>query len=154
MEHQQYNLPLPQNIPQVPNPDFQSAGNVLRTDKSLFIKDKFNVNDIEAHNKIGSKINLHIIQQADSATYNIQLTDFIIDISNAGVARTINLPKASLAGLGKVYIVKDSSGSISSTTITIDPDGTETINGDTSYVISTNFGSVGLYCNGSNWLTV
>ena len=154
MEHEQYYLPKIEETPQLPNPDFQSAGNTLRTDKSLFIKDKFNVNDTEAHNKIGSKVNLHVIQQADSATYNILLTDFIVDISNAGVARTINLPKASLAGFGKVYIVKDSSGSISSTTITVTPNGTELINGDTSYVISTNFGSVGLYCNGSNWLTV
>src|SRR3990167_10736083 len=154
MEHEQYYLQKIEEAPKAPNSDFQSTGNVLRTDKSLFIKDKFNINDTEVHSKIGTKINLHIIQAVDSATYNVQLIDHIVDVSNAGVARTINLPKASLAGFGKVYIVKDSSGSISSTTITIAPNGTELINGDTSYVISTNFGAVGIYCNGSNWLTV
>src|SRR3990167_4838371 len=138
MDHEQYYLPKVEEAPKALNPDFQSTGNVLRTDKSLFIKDKFNVTDIEIHSKIGAKINLHVIQAVDSATYNVQLTDHIVDVSNAGVARTINLPKASLAGFGKVYIVKDSSGSISSTTITVTPNGTELINGDTSYVISAN----------------
>lgn len=152
--HEQYNLPVASEaVPQGDN-GFQSTGNVLRTDKTLIIKDKFSVNDIEAQSKIGSKQKVHLIQQADSATYNIELTDFIVAVTDAGVARTINLPKASLAGFGKVYIVKDASGSISSTTITIDSNGTETIDGDTTYVISTNFGRIGMYCDGSNWFTI
>ena|SRR3990167_6409157 len=133
--------------------DFISSGNILRTEKNFNIKDRFFINDIEAHNKIGSKINVTLITQALSSVYSISLNDFIIAVRDVGVSRNIRLPKASSAGLGKVFIIKDASGSALTTTITITPDGTEVIDGDTTKVINTNFGLTGLYTDGANWFT-
>lgn|SRR3990167_946426 len=149
-EHKQYNLPDVQNNVRNENPDFVSVGNIVRTDKDLNIKNQFNINNVEAHNKIGSKINVKNVD----ASYAIQLTDFLIAVTNVGTARTITLPKPSVAGFSKVFIVKDASGSALTTTITIAPNGTELINGDTTLLINTNYGAVGIYTDSVNWFTV
>lgn len=127
----------------------QDSLNVLRIDKDLNIKNQFSINNIEAHNKIGSKINGKNVD----ASYQIQLTDFLVSVTNVGTARTITLPKPSVAGPFKVFIIKDASGSAATTTITIAPNGTEVIDGDTTKVINANFGVVGLYTDGVNWFT-
>ena len=154
-DHEQFNLQTQEEI-EKENPQttgWDIAPNVARTDRDLNIKNKYQVTNNEVISQLGHKVKLHIIKQADSATYTALLDDFIVAVADAGVARTINLPKASLAGSGKVYVIKDASGSISSTTITIDPDGSELIDGDTTYVVSTNFAKVGVYCDGANWFT-
>lgn len=145
-EHKQYNLKPP--IPQPPVGE--NSPNVLRVDKDLNVKGQFTVNNTEAENKLGSKVNVKNVD----ASYAIQLNNFIIAVTNVATARTITLPKPSVAGFGKVFVVKDASGSALTTTITISPNATETIDGDTTKVINTNFGAVGFYTDGVNWFTV
>jgi lysophospholipase L1-like esterase len=63
-------------------------------------------------------------------------------------SRTINLPAAS--GItGKEYIIKKIDGSAN--TVTIDGNGSETIDGATTQVISTQYTSMTIRSNGSNW---
>ena len=129
--------------------DFTSVPNLIRTDKDFSIKERFVVTDNERITRHGQKINLTV----PPSVYTLLLTDFFVGIRSVSVAPTLSLPKASLAGLGKIYIVKDLSGSATSTTITISPQTGETINGDTGTSISTNYGFLGLFTDGANWFT-
>ena len=97
--------------------DFTSVPNLIRTDKDFSIKERFVVTDNERITRHGQKINLTV----PPSVYTLLLTDFFVGIRSVSVAPTLSLPKASLAGLGKIYIVKDLSGSATSTTITISP---------------------------------
>ena len=90
---------------------------------------------------------------ASATDYTAKVSDFIIAITNTGAARTVNLPPVASAGVGTVYIVKDESGGAGTNNITIDGDGSETIDGATTKVINTNYGAVRLYCTGSAWFT-
>lgn len=82
-------------------------------------------------------------------------TGKLIRINYAG-AVTVTLPAASAVPANDVYFVlKDESGAAGSNNITISRAGSDTIDGATSYVISTNYGKVALYSDGaSKWFTV
>lgn len=127
--------------------DFVSTGSTVRTDKTLIVKDYFTVDDVNTVTNRGRKIN---VTRGHSA-YTALLTDTLIVVPSVAVAPTITLPEASTAGIGKVYMIKDISGSAAATSITISRSGTDTINGDTSTSINTNYGFVGLFSDGSNW---
>lgn len=65
---------------------------------------------------------------------------------------TITLPAATADLDGLVYVVKkvDSSGN----TVTIDGNGSETIDGATTKVLSAQYDTVSIVCDGSNWLVI
>ena len=67
---------------------------------------------------------------------------------NTGTAVTVTLPAAS-ANAAKVF--KDSTGGAGTNTITINRAGTATIDGATSQTIESNFGSLKIICDGTNW---
>jgi hypothetical protein len=89
-----------------------------------------------------------------AGAYAVVNTDFIVAKTGiTGGGDTVTLPVAALAGVGKVFHVKDESGTAAANNITVDGNGAETINGAASTVISTNYGSVSVYCDGANWFT-
>lgn len=88
-----------------------------------------------------------------AANYTAKESDLIVAITDTSSARTVTLPKASAAGRGKVLIVKDESGAAGTNNITVDGYSTETIDGAATVAISTNSGSVRLYCTGAAWFT-
>lgn len=71
-------------------------------------------------------------------------TDYMV-VSNLTVpgAVVVNLPAAQV---GQAFVVKDGKGDASTNNITINRNGTDTIDGATSIVIGSNFGSVLLTC--------
>lgn len=83
-----------------------------------------------------------------SANYTATVDDFTLLVDASGGSKTITLPAAS-GNTGKIYVIKktDSSGN----TVTIDGDGSETIDGATTKVISTQYVSFMIQCDGSNW---
>ncbi|MCK4819309.1 hypothetical protein KA005_26290, partial [bacterium] len=67
---------------------------------------------------------------------------------------SLTLPTAQCNGAeddGRNIIIKDTGGSATASNITIDTEGTETIDGQTTQVISTDYNSVPLECYSSNW---
>lgn len=128
--------------------DWDSAPNLVRTDKDLVVKDKFNVTEAETQQLHGEKVN----RTPATSVYKVLLTDYLIAITNLGVAPTITLPPTNLAGIGKIYVVKDEAGGAATTTITVRPTFTaEGIDGAASFSITGNFNSISLYCNGGSW---
>lgn len=94
---------------------------------------------------------LRVYRTAVASDYN-NVSEVIIGVTSTASARTVQLMTASLAA-GKVVIVKDESGGAGSNNITISTEGSETIDGAASATISSNYGAVRLYCDGSNWFT-
>ena len=69
-------------------------------------------------------------------------------VSAAGGNVLINLPAPPISAGRLIYIKKTDS---SSNTVTVDQNGSETIDGGTSYVLYNQYEAVTLICDGSNW---
>jgi len=90
------------------------------------------------------------ITTTSSATYSATTynTMYIIDSSSNAVE--IDLPTAS-GNAGKTIDVLAKTGATNA--VTIDPNGSETINGSSaSYVLNTNYSNITLVSDGSNWV--
>ena len=87
----------------------------------------------------------------ETATYSIIKTDDIIHVafSNTGTA-TVTLTTAETTD-DRTITIKDADGNAGVNNITIDTEGTETIDGSDTFLINVNFSSVDLYSIGSNW---
>jgi Major tropism determinant N-terminal domain len=89
------------------------------------------------------------------ASYAALPTDRTIGYVALTAARTIALPAASAYPTGTRLLVVDESGSCSATnTIVVACAGSDTINGQTSFIINSPYGFLGLESNGSNAWTV
>lgn len=86
-----------------------------------------------------------------TASYTVALGDNLKTIlANAtSAAITITLPAAATAGNGFVLSVQKTDSSANA--VTIDGNGSETINGATTHVLSARYASVILICNGTSW---
>jgi hypothetical protein len=86
--------------------------------------------------------------KAKTANYTALTTDYFIACDASGGSFTITLP-ASSGNTGLQYFIKktDSSGN----TVTIDGNASETIDGSTTKVINTQYESISIISNGTNW---
>lgn len=82
-----------------------------------------------------------------TASYTATANDYSIVCNNAG-AITITLPAASGA-TGRVYVIKKISAG--GNNVTIDPNASETIDGATTRVLTTQYESVLIQCDGTSW---
>lgn len=86
-----------------------------------------------------------------AGNYNVTATDYaILKTGITGGGDTINLEAAATAGGGRVLVIKDATGTAGTNNITIEPDGSETIDGASNFVMNTNYGAVTLACDGSS----
>lgn len=78
-------------------------------------------------------------------------SDEIICVNKTvGAATTVNLMASPETG--RVVNVLDCKGDANSNNITVDPNGETTINGASTYVINTAYGSIRAYYNGTQWI--
>ena len=90
------------------------------------------------------------------ANYTMTVTDAIVGANAVGI--TITLSSAAAVSAGTILVIKDETGIASGATpgttdITISATGVETIDGVATQAISTAYGSVRLYSDGTNWFT-
>jgi hypothetical protein len=85
-----------------------------------------------------------------SATYTAA-DEYVILVDASGANRTINLP-ASSGVTNRIYIIKKTDNSAN--TVTIDGNASETIDGATTKVLTTQYEKVQIICNGSNWFII
>lgn len=90
---------------------------------------------------------------AVASNYAILLGDSILGVSTAA-ARTLTLPNPANVTAGTQIVIKDVTGGANANNITINPFASETIDGAASKVINTNYGTVTLFTNGTNWFTI
>ena len=102
----------------------------------------------------GAQLVNRVSKASADSPYSVAATDYYIGCTTDG-AITINLPAVGTAGTGRVLIIKDEAGAGAGTnSITLDGASTETIDGSETQVISTDFASVTLVCNGTGWSIV
>ncbi len=101
-------------------------------------------------------VSLALARQAVSdANYSVAAGIGLAAYTAITAARAVTLPAASSYAAGQQLLVVDESGSCSATkTITLNPAGSDTINGATSAVINSAYGYLVLESNGSNAWTI
>ena len=87
------------------------------------------------------------------ATYSTTTTDHVILASSVPGAFTITLSTADCVD-GREIIIKDRGGQAITNNITIATEGSEQIDGSSTYTIARNYGSVALISDGSSWYSI
>lgn len=108
---------------------------------------------IITNNISNTLINSAKITHINTATYNVLSADYYLSClyTTTGAITNIQL-MTNLVTLGKTFVIKDVGGLAGTNNITITTEGSETINGAATLVINTNYASVLIYSNGTNWL--
>lgn len=85
-------------------------------------------------------------------TSDTLITDlgYLYPVDTGGSAVTITLASAMVSD-GAEVIVKDEGGAAATNAITVATEGSETIDGATSQSIGSDYGSLVLYSDGTNW---
>jgi hypothetical protein len=86
-----------------------------------------------------------------TADYTVTASDYAILGDASSGAITITLPTA-VGIAGRVYVVKKIDNS--SNVVTVAASGSETIDGATTYTLSSQWKYVTIISNGSNWLVI
>ena len=91
------------------------------------------------------------ITTVNSSSYNVISTDYVLHVTYSTIgSTTITIPTAQ-ATSGRILIIKDASGASNTNAITVGTQGAEKIDGLDTYAINTNYQSVNIYSNGTNW---
>ena len=105
----------------------------------------------------GHRVNVTTV---NAATYDLLGSDYVVHVTytQTGAVTSLTLPTAQTL-TGRYIHIKDAGLSAGATgagtnSITIDTQGSETIDGAATYVISTDWNSVSLYSDGSDWFIV
>lgn len=91
-----------------------------------------------------------------NAAYTMLVTDYYVgQIGTMSASRTVTLPAVATAAIGKYYIIKDASGSVTGANdIVVDGSGAELIDGAATKTIDSAYGSLTLVCDGTGWQVV
>jgi len=90
-----------------------------------------------------------------NASYSALATDRIVAYTAISAARSVSLPAAAIYPTGTILWVVDESGSCSATnTITVSPNGSDTIEGASGATVAGPYGVLGLESNGVNAWTI
>jgi hypothetical protein len=85
-----------------------------------------------------------------ASSYVVLNTDTYVGINFAGGV-SIALPSGATVVQGKFIILKDESGAASTNVITVNANGADTVDGQASFILSLNYGSVTLLWNTNHW---
>lgn len=89
--------------------------------------------------------------RAVTATTTLTGTDSVLKADATTAAVTVNLPTA-VGATGRKYTVKKIDSSVNA--VTVDPSGTETIDGAATVALAAQWDTLRLVSDGSNWLKV
>ena len=84
-----------------------------------------------------------------TADYTVTSTDDVVLVNAASGSVNIYLPASGTVTGREFTVVKIDSGT---NTVTVDPNGSETINGSSTFVISSQYGAIRTFADGSNWV--
>ena len=100
--------------------------------------------------KTGGGVN-HTVATAKTSTATLSVDEHIIPVNASSAAFTLTLPAVSGIG-GTIFVIKEAAGSAN--TVTIATPSSETIDGQSTYTMSTPYASITIYCDGSNWFVI
>jgi hypothetical protein len=97
--------------------------------------------------------NKEVITVASTTTISPTQSSTLYLADSSSSSLTLTLSTSSLE-VGKEVIIKDSTGSSSINSITVNTEGSETIDGQASFTISSNYTSISIISDGSNWFII
>ena len=77
-------------------------------------------------------------------------TQSLVVYTSLTAGRTITLPSAT-TNVGRIYMIKDETGSAATYNLTLATTSSQTIDGASTAVINTNYGHIAVYSDGANW---
>jgi hypothetical protein len=92
-------------------------------------------------------------REATAVSVTVDDQTSILGVTSTAAARTVTLPSAESID-GRVFVVKDESGGAGTNNITVATEGSENIDGASTFVINSDYGSAWFYSDGSNWFTI
>lgn len=112
----------------------------------------FHAGTVECHNlkqKGGRTVN--ITATGDGDDYTVRSDDYIIGADTNDSTLTVTIPSGE-AKKGRVIIINDEGGNASGNNISIDSDSVD-IDDSADDSITTDYGTLALYSDGSQWYT-
>lgn len=103
---------------------------------------------LDASQISGDFTGIELNVKSKSSAYTATTTDVVLLCDASGGAFTITLPAAA-DNTNRVYIIKKIDSSVNA--VTVDGNASETIDGGTTAVITTQYESIIIFCDGSNW---
>ena len=88
--------------------------------------------------------------EAQNSTTGLSGTDKFVKADSSGGAITLTLPAAATAGSGAIFVIKDI-GNASTNAITIDGNSSEKIDGQITQTINSDYQSIEMLCDGTEW---
>ena len=88
---------------------------------------------------------------AKTAAYSVTDKDYTVDGDATGGAFNLTLPTAS-GRTGRIYVLRKSDASANA--VTVVTSGGQSINGATTYPLTTQYQTVRVQCDGSNWIVI
>ena len=101
---------------------------------------------LETNSGLAYKTTMHT---GAGGSANISAASCFHLVNTASNTHTLNLPAANSVSAGQIFIIKDA-GNAGSNNILVVRNGSDTIDGITSYTINSNYGSISIVSNGSN----
>jgi len=118
---------------------------IKRTTEPLILKKK-STGWVNVNNK-------EVMTVASSSTISPSQSSTLYLADSSSSSLTLTLATSSL-DVGKEVIIKDSTGSSSVNSITVQTENSETIDGQSSFTISSNYTSISIVSDGSNWFII
>ena len=125
--------------------DLTTTGNTTLGDAAA---DTLTVN-ATVYIQAGQNINVTTV---NAATYDLLTTDYVLNVTYTvtGPVTSLTLPTAQTVD-GRIIHIKDAGGLAGTNSITVDTQGSETIDGNSTYVLNTNHEAISIYSDGTNW---
>ncbi len=101
---------------------------------------------------VGLGVSVQDVVQTKTTTYTALSTDDLILGDTSGGGWTLSLPSSASVGAGKKYKVKKTTNDANA--LTIDANSTETIDGVLTFALYTQYDSVEIETDGSNWYVI
>jgi hypothetical protein len=105
--------------------------------------------DFESHSPLSWR------RETTAVSFTFSGRQIIVGVTDTSAVRTVTLATALLLDGpdARLIIVKDEGGQAATNTLTVATEGSETIDGSATATITSNYGAVRLYSDGSNWFT-
>lgn len=92
----------------------------------------------------------YVKRRSVSAATTVNEDDYIIGVDTTSAAVTVTIPTALMED-GRVLIINDEGGNAGTNNITVATGGSEKVDGAATGSITTDYGTLALYSDGSNW---
>ena len=88
--------------------------------------------------------------EVDAATYDVDEFDYILHVTYTATGTVAITIPTVLVSEGRRFVIKDA-GAAGTNNITVDAEGGELIDGETTQIISGDYDSMSLYSDGVSW---